>query len=84
MYLIITQSDRPDLTEVIKSKFPDDYRVIAPAQWLVSADMTPQSLCTQLGANEGAFGRIMVSAVGSYYGWHEKDLWNWLSLKEKK
>jgi anion-transporting ArsA/GET3 family ATPase len=84
LHLVVTTDAKPELGSRIKTLFGDDGREIASNQWVVAADMTDQALSQKLGASEGQFGRIMVATFTTYYGWHDKDLWGWLSLKESR
>lgn len=82
LHLVVAAAASEGLEAVIRAAYPDDSRQIAPNQWVIAADITDRALCERLGAAEGQFGRIMVATFSTYYGWHDKELWNWLSLKE--
>lgn len=81
-FLILADEPHKGLGNVIASRFPHNHRLISNGQWAVVADMTAQSLCEHLGASEGQYGKVLVSLLTSYYGWHDKDLWDWLALKK--
>ena len=82
IFLVLADDAGRGLGGVIARKFPNDHKAISQGQWAVAADMTAQSLCEHLGASDGEFGRILVSPITSYYGWHSNDLWDWLKLKK--
>lgn len=84
LHVVLTEQAQPELGSRIAREFPDDFYEIAPNQWVIHVEMTDRALCEKLDASEGKFGRIMVSTFVSYYGWHGKDFWNWLSLKENQ
>lgn len=84
LHVVLAQNAHSDLDERVKSAFGDDAKQIAPNQWVVAADMTDQGISDKLQVSEGQLGRIMVATMTTYYGWHERDLWGWLSIKEGK
>ena len=84
IYLVLSSADKPDLGSHIAAVFPDESRQISPSQWLVSANTTAQGVGKLLGVDEGKYGRVMISLVTAYWGWHDKDLWSWIALKEGK
>ncbi len=43
--------------------------------------MTQLELGAALNFNNGQFGRVMIMAVNSYYGWHDREMWSWIALK---
>ena len=82
VYLVVSEADRPDLGTQIEIQFPLNSRKVAPAQWLVAANATAQSVAETIGLGGGRYGRCMVVGINGYYGWHEKDIWDWIALKE--
>jgi hypothetical protein len=84
VHLVVVEADRADLDATIRDVYPTDNFKVAPAQWLIAGDLTSQSLIASLGAAEGRFGKIMTVPVTSYWGWHSKEIWDWLSMKMSK
>ena len=80
-YFIATDTDRQDLAAAIATRFGENSRKVAPGQWLVSANLTPKELSDALDASNGKFGKFIVVLIASYFGWHDKDMWDWLALK---
>ncbi|MBI1418780.1 MAG: hypothetical protein GC146_16310 [Limimaricola sp.] len=85
IYFLASETDRPDLGVAIAVKFGErNCRTVAPGQWLVAADVTPKELSDRLNASDGNFGKLIILLVTSYFGWHDKDMWDWLSLKKSE
>lgn len=82
LHLVLSENANEVVDAAIKGSFADQSYKIAPNQWVVAADMTDKALLEKLGASEGQQGRIMVATFSTYYGWHDKNLWSWLSIKE--
>jgi hypothetical protein len=55
--------------------------MLAPGQYLVDAPgVTSRQLSESLGIADGSLAqRILVLPVTGYDGWHNRDLWEWLS-----
>ena len=81
IYLVLSEADRPDLGERVRSVYGENSRRVAPGQWLVAANDTPQGVSNRLDVSDGAFGRVMVANVAQYWGWHDKEMWSWINLK---
>ncbi len=81
LYFIASDSDRPDLDKAITARFGENSRRVSSCQWLISADMTPKDTLDAIGASSGNFGKVIILLVTSYFGWHDKDMWDWIVLK---
>jgi hypothetical protein len=85
VYLAIASKKPKEFEEILKSKIPShDVYKMDTQTWLISPPsniVTPKELCTFLGISTGAAGHIFMTIVGAYYGYHSKDVWDWLSSK---
>lgn len=85
VFAIIASGDGPGLGLIIKSKVQQqDYHQVDDDTWLVSAPqniVTPKELSDFLGISSGAAGRVMILHVTTYFGFHKRDVWDWLSIK---
>jgi len=84
IFLVVSMNDSPNLTTVIAEKYPNDHFVVGKNQWLVSADDITTKVSDNIGISEGKFGNVIVTKMDSYYGWHRKDMWEWVGLKGAK
>lgn len=59
--------------------FPGKNLEFAPGQFVASAPgLTATQVAQQIGSNEQV-GQYVVFSVAGYWGFHRKDLWEWLS-----
>ena len=80
-FIVCAKTDRSDLESRIVSLYPGrSYVLRSNSQWVISTDATAQSLAIQLGVHEGQYGSVVVFAIGSYWGFHDKPLWELLAL----
>jgi len=81
----IVSVDKPDeLLKRLSDKFPDNYLELGNGAWFVAANITTQQVTETLnfaGDNEEPSIRAIVFAIGSYYGYHDQNTWEWLELK---
>ena len=81
LFAVLADTPNPGLEQQISTLFPGFYK-LTDSQWLVSADVIPQTLAEQLDIRAGKFGRvIVVGLTGSASGWHSKTVWEWISQK---
>jgi hypothetical protein len=80
--IIAASPNVPALERVIAQRFAGGrHYVIAPGQYLVDAPgVTSRQLSESLGIADGSLAQlILVLPVTGYDGWHNRDLWEWLS-----
>jgi hypothetical protein len=71
----------PGFSKAIEQNFPNNYLRIGPGQFLIKADgLTTQAVSEKLGDN-GENGKFAVFGVSSYWGYHDKNTWEWLAVK---
>jgi hypothetical protein len=53
---------------------------ISPGQWVVAeTNATAQSISERIGV-DGNSGNFVVFSVAGFFGWHRKELWEWLTI----
>ena len=76
---VIAPSFSRELADAVTSKFPRHFE-IAPGQYVVWADgSTAQQVGQILGPN-GEVGQFVVFSVAGHWGYHRRDLWEWLTI----
>ena len=80
VFAVLADRDNPVLGERITTKFKNNNILMAPGQWLVDANETVKFVSEELNLSAGDMGRVVVFKVDSYFGHHNKDLWDWLEL----
>ncbi|MGQ3662024.1 hypothetical protein [Citrobacter braakii] len=85
VFAIIASTDGPGLGLLVKQHFqPQDFTQVDGNVWLVDAPkniVTPKELSDFLGISSGSIGQVMIMHVTSYYGFHKRDIWDWLNIK---
>lgn len=85
VFAIIASNDGPGLGLKIQGTIvPQDCYQIDDNTWLVSAPdnvVTAKELSDFLDISAGSVGQVIIMHVTSYYGYHRRDIWDWLSLK---
>ncbi|HEY5107431.1 MAG TPA: hypothetical protein VII73_11780 [Caulobacteraceae bacterium] len=85
VFVVITDVPNEDLDQAIAQIYPrgaTSYRA-NDRTWFLSADKIISVVSSELGLTNGGRGMAAVFRVtlpGA--GWHQKSLWEWLSLKE--
>ncbi len=84
IYAVIAPEPAPKLEEAIAEHFPQHFYKVAPDQFLVSSAIpTTTKISERLGLPKGELGKAMVLHVLNWNGWHNKDIWEWLSAQTK-
>ena len=79
VFAVIAQGYNAALAARLPNKFPRHFE-IAHGQYVVAAiNLTAQQVAQELGPN-GEVGNFVVFSVAGYWGFHRKDLWEWLTL----
>lgn len=80
IFVVLSDNANAELGRKIAEIYPENHYQITTNQWLISADKIVKEVVESLGA-PGAFGRIVVFKVDTYFGYHATSLWEWLTLK---
>jgi hypothetical protein len=82
IFAVIAPEPNASLKEAITGKFRGRYFEVAPGQFLVcDPKATTQQVSSVLGLTEGKLGRAMVLHVVNWNGWHDKDVWEWMTAQ---
>lgn len=85
VFAVIASSNPEQMSALIAEKIPpQDYHQIDDKSWFVSSPegvVTPKELSDFLGISKGDAGRVIILHVSSYYGFHNRNTWDWLSVK---
>lgn len=84
IFLIASLTDSSGLKAAIARAFPQDHFVVSDTQFLVSANTTPKGIFDLLDMDNAQFGNVLIVGVSGYFGWHQKEMWDWIGLKEKQ
>ena len=85
VFAIIASNDGAGLGLTIQRKIaPQDFHKVDDSTWLVSAPqniVTPKELSDYLEISSGSIGQVLIMHVTSYYGFHKREIWDWLTMK---
>jgi hypothetical protein len=84
IFVVVSQNQNQKLSEAITQAYPDNFFTLAPDQWIISTDALTKEVADKLNITGGDQGRVAVFKIETYYGWHDKNVWEWLELKNKK
>jgi hypothetical protein len=78
-FAIMAPADNFLLPGIIANKFQKSHQ-IAPGQWVVAeTGVTAQQVAERIGIN-GAAGKFVVFSTAGFFGYHDKNLWEWLTI----
>ncbi|EBX6937507.1 hypothetical protein [Morganella morganii] len=87
IYIAIASNNPDSFANAVSGKIEkNEYYRVDNNTWLINAPhniVTPKELCDHLGVTGGALGRVMVMIAGSYWGFHQNEMWGWLESKRK-
>ncbi|WP_270828941.1 hypothetical protein [Aeromonas sp. QDB20] len=85
VFAVITSNEPEKLGALIPAKLaPQDFHKVDDRTWFVNAPgtiVTPKELSDFLGVSQGAAGLVLVLHITTYYGYHSKETWDWLTVK---
>ncbi|EAA8358369.1 hypothetical protein AB0327_003133 [Salmonella enterica] len=84
VFAIIASNDKVVADRIADKIQPKDFYRADGHVWFVCAPtevVTTKELSDFLNISSGAAGRVIVMHVTSYYGYHERELWDWLQIK---
>jgi hypothetical protein len=88
IFAVITPPDNQKLAALeaaVNEKFSGRVYKIATGQFAVSADnITTQQVGERLGVGTGDLGFVLILPISNYYGWHSRNLWEWLAAESKR
>jgi cyanate permease len=78
-FAIMAPVDNLILPGIIANKFPKHY-TLAAGQWVVAeTGVTAQQVAERIGIS-GAAGKFVVFSTAGFFGYYDKNLWEWLTI----
>ena len=87
MAIFVALASQPNATlgQKVATAFPGEHYAVNDQQWLIWADKPVVEVGADLDVSTGNQGHVAIFRIASpYWGWHDKALWEWISLKETK
>ena len=86
IFAVISDQPNPAINDKIIASYAENDRYkLNDNVWLIVADKLAETIGQELGIAGGASGWVVVFGISpAYFGWHNKNLWEWLSLKTAK
>jgi hypothetical protein len=83
LFAVLGQSNFEKIEAAIKSKYPNDYLLLSPGQWLIVAGgTTTKEISDLLGITSGEVGNaVVLGGTGGYYGRSTPGIWEWLKSR---
>ncbi|MFC5707577.1 hypothetical protein [Aeromonas eucrenophila] len=85
VFAVITSNASDKLGSIIPAKLePQDFHKVDERTWFVKAPgtiVTPKELSDFLGISQGGVGHALIFHITTYWGYHAKETWDWLSVK---
>lgn len=83
VFLISAEKNNPALDARIKARFPEKHFKLTDNTWMISSELLTRQVSDELAITGGSSGQAGVFRVDNYFGWHRKDLWEWLDRETK-
>ena len=81
VFAVFGMTDSAKIIRQAQEKYPNDHKPIDANSFLVAArGMTSQEVAESIGLDKE---RGIVVAVTAYYGFHNRDIWEWMGIKER-
>jgi hypothetical protein len=78
-FAIMAPADNFILPGIIANKFPNHY-TLGAGQWVIAeTGVTAQQVAEKIGA-KGDAGKFVVFSTAGFFGYHDKTLWEWLTI----
>jgi hypothetical protein len=84
IFIAVPTESNPALRSRIESEFPSDSYALPNGEWLIAFGGTTKELSDRLGVSQGQCGAAVVLSVANYWGFADKNLWEWIAVKEKQ
>lgn len=85
VFVIVASDDEAKVRDNITNRLQaENYYQLDNKTWFVSSPdgvVTPKDMSDYLTISGGAAGRVLVMNITTYYGYHRKDAWDWLTIK---
>ena len=84
IFAIIPTSENSNLPEQIKRVFASNHYELPHGEWLVAFGGTTREASDLLGISDGQYGSAVIFLVMNYWGFADKNIWEWIAVKEKQ
>ena len=84
IFVLFRVTDVEKVKSALVTKFPDDYLEVEAGQFLISSNLSAESVSEKLKITDGTNGNAIVFAMGSYYGRASTNIWDWIKAKAEK
>lgn len=81
---IVDEDDAEKFARRVKKKFGGDALQINETAWFVAAEGTTNDVTHDLGFNSEVELGGFLGRLGSYDGWSDQTVWDWLKAKLEK
>ncbi|CAM3715599.1 hypothetical protein BS639_17065 [Rouxiella silvae] len=84
VFSVVATSTPVEVEKKLNNTFPpSDIYKVDDKQWFVSSAMinTPKELCEKAAFSNGEGGTVIVVLFASYFGFHNRGVWEWLTSK---
>ena len=81
VFAVFGMADSVKAFDRAREQYPANHKLIDAHSFLVAAQgMTTQDVATSIGLDKETG---IVIAVAAFWGFHNRDTWEWMSVKEK-
>lgn len=85
IFAVIAPEPNSSLRDAVLKAFPGRNFEVAAGQFLVSTNAaTTQQVNEMIGLPGGRLGRAMVLHVVNWNGWHDKNIWEWMTAQSNE
>jgi len=88
IFAIIGIDNEEAISQFIKDNFPNNFKSLNTGEWFIATNKTTNEIATFFLENQNKedaeFGLYIFLPVSNWNGWHDKEIWEWLSLKSKE
>lgn len=78
-FAVLAPPENTLIAGAIQRRFPNNFN-ISPGQYVVAATgLTAQQVAEHIGI-DGSAGQFAVFSIAGFFGYHRKDLWEWLTV----
>jgi hypothetical protein len=84
IFAIIPTDDYEALSEQINQDFAGSHYELPHGEWLIAFNGTTKELSDRLGISDGQHGSAIIFLVTNYWGFADKNIWEWVATKERQ
>lgn len=84
VFLVVPTEAAEAIGKTVRENFPSESYSLPRGEWLIAFGGTTRELSDKLGISEGQSGSAIIVSVMNYWGYASKDIWEWISVKERQ